>query len=68
MKKLTKSFNLLIFVSIFAITNISYGNLPDFSKSKNIKQKKLLNRVDIVPTPLILAQAANESAWVFSCI
>ena len=31
-------------------------------KSKE-KQQELLNRVDIIPIPMLLAQAANESAW-----
>jgi len=127
MKLITKSFNLLIFFLIFVTSINSFGNLPNFSKIKDIKQKKeqffnylspiiskvnnniiekrekikklfktnelskenkawlkniaeefnikdwngssklkqkeLLKRVDIVPSPLVLAQAANESAW-----
>lgn len=127
MKLLSKSFYLIICSFILTISINSYGNLPDFSKIKNTKEKKakffnylrpianstndnilktrkkliktfknkkidkkqaawvakiannygiknwdinsktkqkeLLSKVDIIPTSLILAQAANESAW-----
>jgi len=31
--------------------------------SAEIIHKELLRRVDIIPPPLLISQAANESAW-----
>lgn len=41
----------------------AYYRLEPSSQSDNQLLKKLLNRVDIVPTSLALSQSANESAW-----
>ena len=38
-------------------------NLPDFSLTRKADWQELLARVDVVPPSMILAQAANESAW-----
>lgn len=40
-----------------------YNLKPAATFNKNIIWHKLLNRVDTIPIPLALAQAANESAW-----
>lgn len=37
--------------------------IADFDMSNDEDWEKLLNRVDVVPASLALAQAANESAW-----
>ena len=37
--------------------------MTDFDISNDENWEKLLNRVDVVPASLALAQAANESAW-----
>lgn len=37
--------------------------VPNFNSNDNVSMTELLKRVDIVPTSLVLAQAANESGW-----
>ncbi|MDQ6969532.1 MAG: glucosaminidase domain-containing protein [Mariprofundus sp.] len=38
-------------------------HLPISTQASNAQWQALLNRIDIIPLDLVLAQAANESAW-----